>query len=269
MPAYYEKLDNSVKGLKVLNLIYPVTEQIYIHINSVGVTDGYTEYIIIDPPEPNVTLSSTLDRLFAIESASSGTVSELQQKMTYLEEFLKKKCAISKTEVDYDKVDPKAKVFSVFEKDFSNLMYHFIRKRAGLGLLEPFLTDPYLEDISIVGQGNVFIVHKVFGSLKSPVWLTNDDIDNLVIGMSEQFGKTVSHARPVIDATLPEGSRINIVFGKDVSRKGTNATIRRFASVPLSITQIIASKTLDRLEAAYMWMMVSEGMSCFINGETA
>ncbi|MGI0038214.1 MAG: type II/IV secretion system ATPase subunit [Nitrososphaera sp.] len=269
MPAYYEKLDNSVKGLKVLNLIYPVTEQIYIHINSVGVTDGYTEYIIIDPPEPNVTLASTLDRLFAIESASSSTVSELQQKMTYLEEFLKKKCAISKTEVDYGKVDPKAKVFSVFEKDFSNLMYHFIRKRAGLGLLEPFLTDPYLEDISIVGQGNVFIVHKIFGSLKSPVWLTNDDIDNLVIGMSEQFGKTVSHARPVIDATLPEGSRINIVFGKDVSRKGTNATIRRFASVPLSITQIISSKTLDRLEAAYMWMMVSEGMSCFINGETA
>lgn len=87
MPAYYEKLDNSVKGLKVLNLIYPVTEQIYIHINSVGVTDGYTEYIIIDPPEPNVTLSSTLDRLFAIESASSGTVSELQQKMTYLGSF--------------------------------------------------------------------------------------------------------------------------------------------------------------------------------------
>ncbi|MEO9364443.1 MAG: type II/IV secretion system ATPase subunit [Nitrososphaera sp.] len=269
MPAFYEKLDGSLKNLKVLNLVYPITDQICIHINSVGTTDGYTEYVIVDPPEPNVLLSAAVDRNFAINSASTEPAGEFQQKMMYLEEFLKKLCTISKVEVDYNKLDPKAKSVPVYEKDFASLAYHFIRKRAGLGLLEPFLTDPYLEDISIIGQGNVFVVHKVFGSLKSPVWLTNDDIDSLVIGMSEQFGKTVSHARPVIDATLPEGSRINIVFGKDVSRKGTNATIRRFASVPLSITQIISSKTLDKREAAYMWMMVSEGMSCFINGETA
>ncbi|HKU49144.1 MAG TPA: type II/IV secretion system ATPase subunit, partial [Nitrososphaera sp.] len=55
----------------------------------------------------------------------------------------------------------------------------------------------------------------------------------------------------------------------DVSKRGTNATIRRFASIPLSITQIVNSKTLDAREAAYMWMMVGEGMSVFINGETA
>lgn len=269
MPAFYEKLDGSLKSLKVLNLVYPVTDQIYIHINSVGTGDGYTEYVIIDPPEPNVTLTSTIDRIFAVKSADAEPSSEFHQKMVYLEDFLKKVCAVSKAEVDYGKIDPKIQPLPVYEKDYSSLVYHFIRKRAGLGLLEPFLTDPYLEDISIIGQGNVFVVHKVFGPLKSPVWLTNDDIDSLVIGMSEQFGKTVSHARPVIDATLPEGSRINIVFGKDVSRKGTNATIRRFASVPLSITQIVSSKTLDSREAAYMWMMVSEGMSCFINGETA
>jgi flagellar protein FlaI len=269
MPTFYEKLDGSMKNFKVLNLIYPVTDQICIHINSIGTNDGYTEYVIVDPPEPNVLLSSAIDRNFAINSAATEPASEFQQKMVYLEEFLKKICTLSKVEVDYSKLDTKAKTLPVYEKDFPNLIYHFIRKRAGLGLLEPFLTDPYLEDISIIGQGNVFVVHKVFGPLKSPVWLTNDDIDSLVIGMSEQFGKTVSHARPVIDATLPEGSRINIVFGKDVSRKGTNATIRRFASVPLSITQIISSKTLDKREAAYMWMMVSEGMSCFINGETA
>jgi flagellar protein FlaI len=268
-PSYHEKLEGNLKGLKVLNLIYPVTEQIFIHINNIGISDGYTEYNIIDPPEPNALLSAAVDRLFALNAAQRETATEYHQKMSILEEFLKKTSTLSKTEVDYNKLDTKGKTIPVYEKDFSNLVYHFIRKRAGLGLLEPFLTDPYLEDISIIGQGNVFIVHKVFGSLKSPVWLTNDDIDNLVIGMSEQFGKTVSHARPVIDATLPEGSRINIVFGKDVSRKGTNATIRRFAAVPLSITQIISSKTLDKHEAAYMWMMVSEGMSCFINGETA
>jgi flagellar protein FlaI len=172
--------------------------------------------------------------------------------------------------VQYDKIDvKKVKTIAVYEKEYEYLKYHFVTKRVGLGILDPFLTDPHLEDISIVGAGNVYIVHKIFGSLKCTVWLTTDDIDDMVIGMAEQFGKTISHARPLVDATLPEGSRINIVFGKDVSRRGTNATIRRFASVPLSITQIINSKSLDAREAAYMWMMVGEGMSCFINGETA
>ena len=138
-----------------------------------------------------------------------------------------------------------------------------------MGLLDPFLTDPHLEDISMVGAGNMYVIHKMFGALKCPVFLSAEEIDDLIISMAEQFGKTVSHAKPVIDATLPEGSRINIVFGKDVSRKGTNATIRRFASTPLSITQIIPSKALVSIEAAYLWMMLAEGMSVFINGETA
>lgn len=270
MPAYYEKIDGSLKNLKSVNILYPVSEKVFIHISSIGSGDGFPEYVIIDPPEPSVTLSTMIDRIFAVESASSDPVNETFQKITYLEEFLKKKCVITNTEVDYAKLDPKIVTgIPVTASEFENLKYHFLRKRAGLGFLEPFLTDPHLEDISIIGQGNVFVVHKIFGPLKSPIWLTNDDIDGMVIGMSEQFGKTVSHAKPVIDTTLPEGSRINIVFGKDVSRRGTNATIRRFASIPLSITQIIASQTINKLEAAYMWMMLGEGASCFINGETA
>lgn len=270
MPSYYEKIDGSLKSLKVVDILYPVSEKIFIHISSVGSGDGFPEYVVIDPPEPSVTLSTMIDKMFAVESASSDPVNETFQKITYLEEFLKKKCVITNAEVDYSKLDPKMVTgIPVTANEFENLKYHFLRKRAGLGFLEPFLTDPHLEDISIIGQGNVFIVHKIFGPLKSPIWLTNDDIDSMVIGMSEQFGKTVSHAKPVIDATLPEGSRINIVFGKDVSRKGTNATIRRFASIPLSITQIISSQTINKLQAAYMWMMLGEGASCFINGETA
>jgi len=87
--------------------------------------------------------------------------------------------------------------------------------------------------------------------------------------LSEQFGKTISHAKPVVDATLPDGSRINIVFGKDISRKGTNATIRKFASTPLSIIQVLTSGVMNFTEVAYLWMMLEAGMSLFVNGETA
>ncbi|MEW6604440.1 MAG: type II/IV secretion system ATPase subunit [Thermoproteota archaeon] len=270
-PTFHEKIDNSFKSRRMPNLIYPISENNFIHINAYASGgDGYFEYVVIGPPEPDARLLAAVDRMFAMYAGSWKPPDQLQERFMVVGNFLDKICVKSPTPVQYDKIDvKKVKTITVYEKEYEYLKYHFVTKRVGLGILDPFLTDPHLEDISIVGAGNVYIVHKIFGSLKCTVWLTTDDIDDMVIGMAEQFGKTISHARPLVDATLPEGSRINIVFGKDVSRRGTNATIRRFASVPMSITQIINSKSLDAREAAYMWMMVGEGMSCFINGETA
>ncbi len=77
----------------------------------------------------------------------------------------------------------KAKNLAVFDKDIPSLKYHFLRKRAGMGLLDPFLTDPHLEDISIVGAGNMYVIHKMFGALKCPVFLSVEEIDDLIVSM--------------------------------------------------------------------------------------
>ena len=270
LPKFYEKLDNSLKFLKKPNVLYQIGEHILIHINGLEQEgDGYMLYNIIEPPVPDPRLMDAVENVFALYAGSIKPPREYQERFSLIDEFLNNTCIKSNTPVDYDKVLLKGNKILIYERDYEYLKYYFVRKKIGLSVLEPFLTDPYLEDISIVGAGNVYVVHKIFGPLKASTWLTNEEIDELIISMSEQFGKTVSHAKPIIDATLPEGSRINIVFGKDISRKGTNATIRRFASVPLSITQLVNFNTIDAREAAYMWMMLNEGMSVFICGETA
>ncbi len=271
IPIFTEKLEGEHKKLKDPNLIYPISENTYIHINPHSASsDGYVEYAIIEPDEPDRALMENADKLFAIHAGNMNPPIELTERFNMIDQYLDKTISSSNAVIDYSKMDIlKSKNLSVYEKDIPCLKYHFLRKRAGMGLLDPFLTDPHLEDISIVGAGNMYVIHKMFGALKCPIFLSVEEIDDLIISMAEQFGKTVSHAKPVIDATLPEGSRINIVFGKDVSRKGTNATIRRFASTPLSITQIIPSKAMETVEAAYLWMMLAEGSSVFINGETA
>ncbi|HDD26147.1 MAG TPA: hypothetical protein ENF75_03565, partial [Acidilobales archaeon] len=98
---------------------------------------------------------------------------------------------------------------------------------------------------------------------------TEEELDRFVIELSERIGKPVSHARPIVDATLPDGSRINIVFGADVSLKGSNFTIRKFSKKPISVIQLIKWGTLDERVAAYLWILLLEGMSGFISGETA
>ncbi|MGQ0605366.1 MAG: type II/IV secretion system ATPase subunit [Candidatus Nitrosotenuis sp.] len=271
IPTFVKKLEREHGSIKEPNLVYPVSDNIFIHINSFAQSqDGYKEYVIIEPTAPDRGLQDITDSLFATRAGSLEPPIELTERFNVMEQYLNDTIRVSKKPIKYESLKlEKFKKIPVYEKDLAGLRYHFLRKRAGLDLLDPFLMDPHLEDVSIIGAGNMYVVHKVFGSLKSSIYLGNEEIDDLMIGMSEQFGKTISHAKPVIDAQLPEGSRINIVYGKDVSRRGTNATIRRFANVPLAITQIVQSRTMNSTEAAYLWMMLSEGMSMFINGETA
>jgi len=90
-----------------------------------------------------------------------------------------------------------------------------------------------------------------------------------VIKLSERIGRPATTRDPLIDSVLPDGSRINIVYGNDVSRKGSNFTIRKFSDSPLSILDLIKSGTLSYEMAAYVWLMVAGGMNIFVSGETA
>ena len=272
LPLFTERLKPEHKKLKEPNLIYPISDQAFVHINPhTNSDDGYVEYVIIEPPLPERQIIEMADKLFAVQSGGMSPPVEITERYNMVENYLNKAVTLQDLPVDYDKLGDayKLKSLPLEKKNWVGLRYHFLQRRAGTGLLDPFLSDPNLEDISIVGAGNIYVIHKAYGALKSPLFLGQEEIDELIISMSEQFGKTVSHAKPVVDSVLPDGSRINVVFGKDISRKGTNATIRKFASTPLSITQILTSKAFDYREAAYMWMMMMEGMSIFINGETA
>jgi flagellar protein FlaI len=150
------------------------------------------------------------------------------------------------------------------------IKYLIIRDKLGLGALDPLVNDKYVEDISCSGIGVVFIEHKIFSSVKSSVnFPTNEDLDEFVMRLAERVKRPVSVNSPITDATLPDGSRINIVYGTDVSKRGSNFTIRKFSETPSSVTQLIDWGTLDYKMAAYLAIMLGEGMNTFVCGETA
>jgi len=81
--------------------------------------------------------------------------------------------------------------------------------------------------------------------------------------------RPLTYRDPIVDATLPDGSRINIVYGTEISKNGSNFTIRKFAEDPPSILSLIEWKTMDYTMAAYIWICLEYGMSLFVSGETA
>ena len=72
-----------------------------------------------------------------------------------------------------------------------------------------------------------------------------------------------------MDSTLPDGSRINIVYGDDVSKRGSNFTIRKFQATPFSILDLVNSGTLSFEMVSYLSLMLGAGMNTFVSGETA
>lgn len=273
VPSFAEKLTDEHKKIFIPNLIYPIEQNVFIHVDGLDVSgDSYPKYHILLPAQPNVFLFNAVEKIFAKRASDQKPPDDRNERINIIKEHLKNICQTTDQEVLYGEtsnINSKKNKIQVNVNDYDSLQYYFIRKRVGLDLLEPYLTDPYIEDITMIGTGKSYVVHKFFGPMRVTQRITNDEIEEMLMAMAEQFGKTISHARPIVDATLPDGSRINIVFGSDVSRKGTNLTIRRFAGIPMSITQLIKYGTMDAREAAYLWMMLNEGMSLFVCGETA
>ncbi|WP_456469426.1 type II/IV secretion system ATPase subunit [Archaeoglobus sp.] len=296
IPKFVPKLDRKKHGdLDRPNLIYPADEQIYIHVYP-DKNDVRNFYIPVEP-----TLLTGVDELLKeVEIRLVDYITDIdfdpeddEEKKKILKEALKEVCEIVDGEEESfvedtkgeAKLLPKIKLGLFFSKNGKNgfrdklkvtaeqykaLEYALIRDKVGLGVLEPYIRDKYIEDISCSGLGPIFIEHKIFKGLKSVIEFRDEEtLNKFIIRLAERIGKPVTYKDPIVDATLPDGSRINIVFGNDISKNGSNFTIRKFNETPFSVLQLIEFGSLDYMIAGYLWLLISEGMSGFICGETA
>jgi flagellar protein FlaI len=136
--------------------------------------------------------------------------------------------------------------------------------------MDPLILDPNIEDISCAGLGPIFIEHKAFKALKSTIIFDkHDDLDSFLRRTSERINKPVTYRKPIVDATLPDGSRVNIVYGEEVSKRGSNFTIRKFSATPLSVMDVVGGGSCTYQMIAYLSIMIEEGMNLWVSGETA
>ena len=162
---------------------------------------------------------------------------------------------------------------SLPENKRQQVLYFIERDFVGLGKLEPMMKDPNIEDISCDGVGiPIFIFHRnsMIGSIRSNVtFATAEELDIFVNKISQRCGKNISVAQPLIDGTLPDGSRLQATLGTDIARKGSNFTIRKFTEKPMTPINLIKFKTIDAKLAAFLWLAVEYGRSILISGGTA
>lgn len=151
------------------------------------------------------------------------------------------------------------------------IMYYLEKEFLGLGKLEVLMKDPNIEDISCDGSGVfIFLYHRRFGSLKSNVKFNDEDeLTGFVVKLAQKCNKHISIAEPMLDATMPDGSRIQMTLSTEVTTKGSTFTIRKFSEDPFSPPDLIEFNTMSSEMVAYMWLAVENGVNALIAGGTA
>jgi flagellar protein FlaI len=255
------------------NVIYhlggPVYSQVY---GNFGET---TKYYTIEPElndsERNVfndVKDKLLERSVSEPAPTEDTeyedrIQELLEEITVLEEEREGRLAELVQRLELGPLE-------VSEETYQKIQYRLVRDIVGLGPLEPIMRDPANEDIHVIGPTQVDVDHGEFGLLETTVEFDNaEQFDNWLRNMGERIGDPVSDAHPIVDSTLPDGSRINIIYSDDVSLKGSSLTIRQGDDVPLSVFQITDWGTLSPELCAYLWMALENERTVFVVGETA
>jgi len=151
------------------------------------------------------------------------------------------------------------------------LMYYIVRDHVGYGKIDPLMHDPLIEDISCDGENiNIFVWHREFESIPTNiVFETSDELDSFALRLAYLCGRHVSIAQPMLDSSLPDGSRIHLTYGTEITRRGSTFSIRKFRIDPLTIIDMINFETISPRMAAYFWFAVENRVSILVSGGIA
>ena len=156
-------------------------------------------------------------------------------------------------------------------KNLSKIAYYAIRDFIYLGKIEPLMRDHMVEEISCDGTGiPLYIWHREFESIPTNIVFTTDkELNNFSRKISYLSGKHVSIANPIIDASLPDGSRINLTLGHEITKRGSTFTIRRFRADPITTIDLVKFGTMSSEIAAYLWYIAEKNATMLVAGGTA
>ena len=137
----------------------------------------------------------------------------------------------------------------------------------GLGPIEPLLADPSVSDILVNGPGKVYVERHGRIELTDVVFSDAAHLMKVIDKIVSRVGRRIDESSPMVDARLPDGSRVNAII-PPLALDGPLLSIRRFAVVPLRVEDLIKSKSLTPELAQLLAGMVRAKMNILISGGT-
>ncbi|WP_462273551.1 type II/IV secretion system ATPase subunit [Methanohalophilus sp.] len=242
--------------LRNVNLTYAAKEPFqYVHVEFNG---EELEYTCLEPPlsEGEKRYLQIIEGAFEKLTTTEILVIDSEQR----DEALRQRFAMI---IDIYRLD-----MSEFQRE--KMFYYLLKKYTGFGNIDILMNDPYIEDITCNGHElPLYVNHRMYGSVRTNVVFKEVELNNFVMRMAQSSGRHISVLQPIRDATLSDGSRVNLTLGKEVTKKGSTFTIRRFKSNPVSVIDLMNYKTYNSEVLAYLWIIVEYQRSLLASGGTA
>jgi len=199
---------------------------------------------------------------------------ELTQQERKLVNLAKEK-AIEEIKIDPDKIPDLAERQRVFTHEVLKIIQRegkgvslpperlkrlseaVVRDMIGYGPLDLIIADDMLEDIMVTGTNKpVYVYHRKHGMCSTEVTFEDEEsIKHIIDKIARVIGRRIDQQTPLLDARLPDGSRVNATI-PPVSLEGPTISIRKFRKDPLTVIDILKFGTISTDVAAFLWLIV-------------
>lgn len=137
----------------------------------------------------------------------------------------------------------------------------------GLGPLEPLLSDNDITEIMVNGPRSVYVERKGKIELSTTVFKDAGHVMNVIGRIVSTVGRRVDEASPMVDARLPDGSRVNVII-PPVALTGPTITIRKFPKNPLKVSDLIRFGSVSPKMMSFLEVCVKGRLNIIVSGGT-
>jgi flagellar protein FlaI len=154
---------------------------------------------------------------------------------------------------------------------YQKIFYYLYRDFVGMNEVNTLMNDYFIEDVECNGVNTpVYIVHRIYRNIKTNISFDSvEQLASFVEKLAQRSGRYISYASPILDGSLPDGSRVNATYTKDITSKGPTFTIRKFTALPWTPTQLLNFNTLSPEMLAYFWILLQYKLNILIAGGTS
>ena len=153
------------------------------------------------------------------------------------------------------------------QEERARLVEEIARDVMGYGPTEPFLADPDITEVMVNGTEPIYIERGGVIEATSARFISEPHLRRVIDRIVSQIGRRVDEASPMVDARLPDGSRVNVIV-PPLSLDGSIMTIRKFAKDPFPASDLVAMGTFTPAVAAVLSAAVEGGLNVLVSGGT-
>jgi pilus assembly protein CpaF len=147
------------------------------------------------------------------------------------------------------------------------LLDMIIAEILGFGPIEPLLNDTTVSEVMVNGPKHVYVERKGRLERAAVEFLDNDHVLRVIHRIVSPLGRRIDESSPMVDARLPDGSRVNAII-PPLALNGPTITIRKFSKIPLTVADLVRNGTFDDRFVTFMKAAIHGRLNIIISGGT-